>query len=1055
VEAEHDEAESLPLAPYRLRRPVTTPQPRLTNSVLAHRYLVIAPLGVGGHGQVWLAHDQLLHEDVAVKLLPTVTPQQRVRVRREIAMLRRLQVPGVVPLRDEGVHGPRTFLVMDVVDGCPFPDKRHTWPELAPTTVALLETLARIHAVGVVHRDLKPGNVLVTADGRPILLDFGISWDELDGTLTRTGQILGTPAYLAPEQIDGAAVSPRTDLYALGVMLYEALSGEHPYGITDPQAIVYARALGPPMPLGRRMPGLPKAVGAVVDALLRPDPSDRPRSAYDVLTLLRGEPAALAVTRGPLPWLDTPALDPLLQHVEAGRSVALLGPPGVGRTSVLRRLASTLMDRGGKVLWATASTRPFGSLESLVGSLDTLHHHTLAEAFAVVRDDLRGLLADGAVLLVDDSTELDLPSTRVIAASLDAGAVVRVLSEPPGPGDPSVVVTLQPFDEIALRSLIAGPSRLFHLPEDTAEALFARTDGVVARVAEELHAWVRAGLVRWQGERVVVDAVGLAALRDRAGPFRLASLRPRSARKAPGVFDAMAAPLLRWIQLAWPQATVSLLQKVSGEPRWRLEAILTTLVQEGSLRQTPDGAYALSAEAPVESLRVRHRTEAHFVLAAALPVGVPGRLQHLLAGAPNPWPLGFAEAVRQETEARVATLVEHGGLREALGVLGESLGALRSVHDDPESSPEVLDETRPAEHGLLGRLVELSLVDCTTPVLDRALFALSRAMHPDATLEALRDLVLAARALREAGNEVLARVEALPGFADPGLERRRLNLRVLAHNQTSVAQEAAVVADAVAIAERLGDPESLALAHLWRARVSFRASEFVDAARICEEAPQATWATTRIELLVYAASAWMEAFSFSHSARLAQQARDSAAEIRHPYLQARAERVLRAVAYRTGAALAPDLELLDAAAHLQSDSVEALLLGTEAAIAWRAHNSALAYTLAAKAHGLWTKINWALGRLICGTLMHVATPEADETVWQHLVDRALDRMPQRSAAECLGLLGALRPLPQHARTALTDWAHTIPREHWAHRMEVLTVEEILDSSCQSLVSTPV
>ncbi len=1021
-----------------------TPLPRLTGAVLAQRYRITDPLGEGGHGQVWLAYDQVLRQEVAIKLLPTVTPQQRVRARREIAMLRRLQVPGVVPLRDEGEFGPRTFLVMDVIVGEGFPDKRHTWPALAPPTVALLETLARIHAVGVVHRDLKPGNVLVAHDGRPTLLDFGISWDEFDDSLTRTGQILGTPAYLAPEQVDGGPISPRTDLYALGVMLYEALAGEHPYGVTDAQTVLCARALGPPMPLGRRVMGVPPAVCAVVDALLSPDPADRPRSAYDVLTQLRGEPAALAVTRGPLPWLDTPAVDALLHHVEAGRSVALVGPPGVGRTSVLRRLADALVERGGKVLWATPSSRPFGSLEALLGSLDDLHDQPLAAAAAAVCDGIRGLLHNGAVLLVDDAAEVDPPSARVIAGCLDAGAVVQVVEAVPASAPPATaVVRLHPFAEQSLRGLFAGPSRLFHIPEDAAEALYARTDGVASRVAEELHAWVRAGLGRWQGDQIVVDPVDLATIRHRAGALRLASAHDRVSPDPLGALGGQLGQLLRWIQLAWPHATLPLLQRVSGEARWRLEATLSSLVQTGALRCDPHGAYTLRVSPPAEALPQRQRAAAHLTLAEALPPGAAGRLQHLLAGAPTPWTPGFAAKVLAEAEARVQPLVLVGGLREALGALGEAVGALRVMRDDPETDPAMREESLDAEFGILGRLVELSLVDCTPPVLDRALYALSLYPRRDDAVRALEALLHAGRALRQAGEESLHRAEALSPFADPGLERRRLGLWVMAHTRSCPEREAEVIDHAVALVRAANDPESSALAHLWQARPRYRAGQFAEAARICEEAPPAAWATTRIELLVFAASASMEAFDLANAVRLAQQALEAAAAIRHPYLEARAERVLRAAAYRAGDPLRPDPVLLAASEHLQTFNMEALLLTTEAAIAWRNEEWLQARDLALRGRDLWASAAWPVGELLCDCLAVASSPGPLLPQWDSLVPQAMALLPHRTAAECLGLLGTVQRLPEVARKALQAWAEGVPREHWGQRMDVLTVDEIL------------
>jgi hypothetical protein len=1040
-----DEAASLPPPAPR----VASEPPLGTGTMLAQRYQLVAPLDAGGHGLVWRARDTVLGEDVAVKFLPTVSPQQRARARREIALLRRLRVPGVVALRDEGEHGALTFLAMDLVAGEPFPAGRTVWGELAPTVVALLETLARIHTAGVVHRDLKPGNVLVAPDGRPTVLDFGISWDDLEDGLTRTGQILGTPAYLAPEQVDGGAITPRTDLYALGVMLYEALAGEHPHGDRAGEAVLAMRQFGPPMPLGRLAPTVPPTVCALVDALLAPVPSDRPRAAPDALARLRGEPAALATTRGALAWLDVPCLEALCAHVEAGRAVDLFGPPGAGRTSTLRRLADALIDRGGKVLWASASTRPFGALEALVGGLDDLYSQGFADVAAAVRTGLRGLLSGGAALLVDDYDSLDPPSAALLADCLDAGAIVRVRNDPDGhaPIDPrAAVVRLEPFSAEALRPLFAGPSRLFHLPEDAAGALHARTGGLVARVTEELNAWVRAGLARWQGTQIMVEPEGLAALRGRPGSLRLSDARPAL---VPGLSSTQVAQLLRWVQFAWPHATLPLLQHLTHEPRWRLEATLHTLAQQGHLQRGPDGDWRLTAAPPAENWPTRQRVAAHAALADALPPGAHGRLHHLLAGATTPCPPGFAARVSAEAGARVDVLLARGGLAEALGLLAESLGALRALRDDVESAPAVVDEALDAEVVLLGRLVEASVIDGTARALDRARYALSRYPRPSLLVAQLSGLAQAARALRQSGEEALHRAADVAPFHDPALERRRLGVWVMAHNRGPAEDEAEAVAIAVAAMQRLGDPESLALAQLWGARERFRVGAFDEAARACANPPADAWATTRIELKVYAASAWMEAFDLPSAATLADEAQAEAAALRLPYLEARAARVLRAARYRAGEALSPDPGLLEAAPYLEAFTVEALLVSTEAAIAWRAQQWSDARTLALRARALWASAAWPTGELFADCLAVAASPKSALPQWDGLVAQCLTLLPLRTAAECLGLLGTVRPLPARARMALIDWAETVPTTHRHARLEVLSAEEILSPVCQT------
>jgi hypothetical protein len=260
--------------------------------LVANRYRLRALLGRGGYGEVWAAEDLLQGEEVALKWLHDELSEPA-RVRREIATLRLLRLPGVVRLLDEGLDRDRAFLVMERIHGRPFPGARHdppcTWDSIALVVTDVLETLGHIHAAGVVHRDLKPENILVNEEGRPVLLDFGLSFRGSLGSDIDAGLLAGTPFYLSPEQIRGEAVSPATDLYALGVLLYETLSGRLPHEARDLRGLIAARLARPPPPLRDAAPGVPAKVAETVDALLESEPEDRPASAMDVLRAIRGQ----------------------------------------------------------------------------------------------------------------------------------------------------------------------------------------------------------------------------------------------------------------------------------------------------------------------------------------------------------------------------------------------------------------------------------------------------------------------------------------------------------------------------------------------------------------------------------------------------------------------------------------------------------------------------------------------------------------------------------------------------------------------------------------------
>lgn len=272
----------------RIAVPVRRLPLRVAGATVAGRYRLLREIGRGGHGVVWAAADEIAQAEVAVKLLTVTAAERAQRVRSEVASLRRLRGHGVARLLDEGLDDGAWFLVMPLVRGAPFPGRARPtpWTELAATTERLLHVLAEVHAAGVVHRDVKPSNVLVDADGAPWMLDFGLSVVSAFDDGTRAALVVGTPNFLAPEQLVGL-YDERTDLYAVGVMLYQALTGELPHRGVDLDALLAAkrRAARPIATLSRT---LPPAVASVVDALIAPEPRDRPRSAREALELLQG-----------------------------------------------------------------------------------------------------------------------------------------------------------------------------------------------------------------------------------------------------------------------------------------------------------------------------------------------------------------------------------------------------------------------------------------------------------------------------------------------------------------------------------------------------------------------------------------------------------------------------------------------------------------------------------------------------------------------------------------------------------------------------------------------
>src|SRR5919106_4358457 len=201
------------------------------------RYRIGRRIGSGGMGEVFAAHDLRLDREVALKLLRAHLADQdgmRKRVLAEARLAARLTHPNVVGVLDTGEQDGRPYVVMERLSGRTLRDELADGP-LPPERIRdiglqVLRALAAAHELGIVHRDDKPGNVLDAGVGTWKVADFGIAkWVHADQTLTRTGELLGSPSYLAPERIEGHEAGPASDLYAVGVFLYEALTGTKPF----------------------------------------------------------------------------------------------------------------------------------------------------------------------------------------------------------------------------------------------------------------------------------------------------------------------------------------------------------------------------------------------------------------------------------------------------------------------------------------------------------------------------------------------------------------------------------------------------------------------------------------------------------------------------------------------------------------------------------------------------------------------------------------------------------------------------------------------------------
>ena len=270
----------------------------------AGRFVLGELLGQGGMGRVVRAFDRALDRDVALKLMPLAgrDQSQLERFRREGEAAARLDHPGIVRVHSAGVLGSDAYLAYELVEGARPLDEASREVDLAQRVAWVLEAaqaLAHAHERGVVHRDVKPGNVLVDAQGRVRVTDFGLARATGFTPLTRTGALLGTPCWLAPEAFQGHTAGPSVDVWALGVLLYEALTGLLPFrGVTLPE-LWQQVTVQTPVPPRQLDPHLPAALEAVCLRALAKRPEDRPPDAGAFAALLEAGLSGEHVGAGP------------------------------------------------------------------------------------------------------------------------------------------------------------------------------------------------------------------------------------------------------------------------------------------------------------------------------------------------------------------------------------------------------------------------------------------------------------------------------------------------------------------------------------------------------------------------------------------------------------------------------------------------------------------------------------------------------------------------------------------------------------------------------------
>jgi serine/threonine protein kinase len=305
---------------------VTTTRPR---EVIAGRYELGDPIGSGGMGDVYAAHDLRLDRPVALKLLrPSLVEDaaMRARIEAEAKASARLTHPNVVAVFDAGEDHLRPFIAMELLDGRTLADRLAEGPmdagEVRGLAIQVLGALGAAHRAGIVHRDVKPQNVLQASDGAWKVGDFGIAKQTgSDLATTATGEVFGTPSWLAPERLEGAAATPASDLYSMGVVLYEALTGARPFPGTDPIAVAMQIVEGHHRPLRSVRPDADPALAEAIERSMARRPEDRFADAGAMIAAVSEPTDAAATTR----ITREPTADPNAATAPIERSVEPTG----------------------------------------------------------------------------------------------------------------------------------------------------------------------------------------------------------------------------------------------------------------------------------------------------------------------------------------------------------------------------------------------------------------------------------------------------------------------------------------------------------------------------------------------------------------------------------------------------------------------------------------------------------------------------------------------------------------------------------------------------------